>query len=754
MTLLSRFLRRARRSILRLEALEERSTPAASGWVGSVNGGALTFTGNTANEVLTLGVNAQGLITQNRFGSDGGYASNTDLDPNTPGVQSLSLANLTSLNVGGSAANLYLDLTGLTYNGLATIGVTNLYVKASADFTLSDSSILLSTGGNYTLNHVTHIVLIAGSGDHSFTVSNRTGSTVLEGGAGNNLYNIGYKGSGFSLMQIDDNQSAGTNVLDLTTPTSAQTVTMSAGSAILGNEEIDFDASLKQVNLITQGSDLVQVQGLNAATALWVNSLAGNDVVAVGTAAHTLTGVNGTLVFQGGAGVQTLVVNDSAATAGTIFGVSGSIVSAPGLTVYYNSSKLGHFGQVYLITGSGNDTIFDYGAPAGGVTTLLSSGGNDTVALEVGAAPDAFKGVTAVNAGAGTDTLVLDERSLTSGDQIAVAPGILYSAVRPFTVYYGASGGGGFSQVDVLLGAGDDNVYLYGSTAGTTTAIGGGSGNDNFFVSAPDGTLSGFAGGLYLDAGSGADSVIISEAASTAGDTLVVGAGGLYSLVHPFSIALVATQGGSFANGVTLLTGSGDDSVYLQASPAAAAWTGVNTGAGNDAVIVGDPSRGLSGLTGSIYVDEGAGSNTLVVSAAADAGDKTYGVTADVIYNFDRSFALSYTATGGTFARGIYFESGMGNDSVEVTGKRTDSPLVLQTGPGTNTVYAFVDNAGTLNGLAIAGGTGTNTLLLHDESGGMAYQIFSGDPSLVEAEYPSGEATFIYYQNFKSIATV
>src|SRR5271165_5553978 len=86
--------RASRRSAPRLEILEDRTVLS---WSGSLAGTVLNFTASANSDSLILGVNNQGLIVQNIVG--GGYAGPTDLDPSTPGVQSLSLSALTQLNV-------------------------------------------------------------------------------------------------------------------------------------------------------------------------------------------------------------------------------------------------------------------------------------------------------------------------------------------------------------------------------------------------------------------------------------------------------------------------------------------------------------------------------------------------------------------------------------------------------------------------------------------------------------------------------
>jgi hypothetical protein len=234
---------------------------------------------------------------------------------------------------------------------------------------------------------------------------------------------------------------------------------------------------------------------------------------------------------------------------------------------------------------------------------------------------------------------------------------------------------------------------------------------------------------------------------------MVLNAGGLYSISHPFSIGYLASRGGSFANGVQVKMGSGGNTAYVQ-GVAAGSWMAVNTGAGDDRVVVSSAAGTLDGFNGSLYLDEGAGNNALTVSGASATQTVALGVNASVIYGLTHSFAINYTATGGTFAGGIVVQTGAGNDQVLVVGKRADAPTLIETGSGAANIYVTVNNSGALNGLMVDGQTGSATLFIHDASGGMTLEDFPSSTgwSVVDAVYRAGPTTSVFYRNIRSAA--
>ena len=177
-----------------------------------------------------------------------------------------------------------------------------------------------------------------------------------------------------------------------------------------------------------------------------------------------------------------------------------------------------------------------------GVTdaTFLGGGGADTLALDfVNGAPQ-INGVFDYDGSTGASRLVVDESALKTADVIGLAPGVVYSTLTDFAVFYGGTSGGLFAPafadgVLVVTGTGDSSVY----------------------VDQPD-RMTGIPFGVQ--SGGGADQLVINDTDLNGFDEVGVTPGGVFSPVG-WSVDFVAA-GGSFGRGVYLTTGGGAE-VYV-----------------------------------------------------------------------------------------------------------------------------------------------------------------------------------------------
>ncbi|MGB0600229.1 MAG: hypothetical protein ACPGLY_26425, partial [Rubripirellula sp.] len=115
------------------------------------------------------------------------------------------------------------------------------------------------------------------------------------------------------------------------------------------------------------------------------------------------------------------------------------------------------------------------------------------------------------------------------------------------------------------------------------------------------------------------------------------------------------------------------------------------------------PLRGkLDGVLGSLDIEAGPGTNTLLIS---DVGSKV-GDNVEVSKSRIRGLApvdIHYRASGGTYADGVFLWSGFGDDYVDVISTRWDSATWLYTGLGDDNVIARLDMT---NGFFAADGQG------------------------------------------------
>lgn len=221
----------------------------------------------------------------------------------------------------------------------------------------------------------------------------------------------------------------------------------------------------------------------------------------------------------------------------------------------------------------------------------------------------------------------------------------------------------------------------------------------------------------------------------------------------PLGVHFTAT-GGDFTEGVLLVTGEADDTVYVSDTFADTA-TGIATGGGSDHIIFSSNPGGagnLDTIEGLVVVDAGTGSNYLHLDdRQATRGNAAVEVTSDTIVGFVGSHdttPLVYLATGGTYAEirldgsqdssveetfrivnpngGLALYSHAGDEEISV--ESTSFATQIRAGKGDDTV--LVGSGGnTLDAIqgpvAIVGQAGQDELVLYDQDSvaGVGYTI-------------------------------
>jgi len=363
-----------------------------------------------------------------------------------------------------------------------------------------------------------------------------------------------------------------------------------------------------------------------------------------------------------------------------------------------------------------------------GQVVLDGRGGGDTYLFTLGALTAAFAAFD--SGGTGTDLALL------TGTEAADVLTLTTTAAIRGTEVVGYSGLEGLTAVTE---GGDDTVLVQG-TAAALTGVYTGTGNDTVTVRSAASRLDTLPGTLLVDAGPGANALEVNEAGRTAADTVVLTAAVIYSTAVPFTVMYTAT-GGSFARGVYLQTGTGPDSVYVQGT-AAGSFTGVLTGAGDDTVYVHSLANTLDDLDGTLSVDGGAGANSLIANGSGRTEGDQVTVTGSALFSAAVPFAILYTASGGTFNRGVYLFTGAGDDTVDVAGTAGRSFTSIAAGPGADLVRVQV-NATTNYNLMVDGGppeAGTaagDVLSVSDTSGATSWTRApsAAGSGLIEARY-------------------
>jgi hypothetical protein len=319
----------------------------------------------------------------------------------TTGNVTFNVGDMTPV-LGGTASTINgpLQLDG-------GIGGARVAVAADEDFTLSNWNLRLSNGDSYSLSSIGEAVLTGGPGNNTFDVGNWTGAGILDGGGGNNQI-VATEDADFVLSDASLTISTGAD-FSLGSVQSARLACLSGdhqldasafgGQVLLyggsGNSALTGGSGDNYLDGGTGAATLIGGSGNNVLVGL--NSLgatiyggAGSNLIYGSPNADTVYGGTGPNQIYGDSGNDFLIggPSDDVIVAGpgddTIWGNGGSdvLVGESGDDSIYaiNASGSGDDGKVdYLYGGPGNDTI--HGGQGndlifgGGGTNLIDGGG-------------------------------------------------------------------------------------------------------------------------------------------------------------------------------------------------------------------------------------------------------------------------------------------------------------------------------------------------------------------------------------------
>src|SRR5262249_41706786 len=157
-----------------------------------------------------------------------------------------------------------------------------------------------------------------------------------------------------------------------------------------------------------------------------------------------------------------------------------------------------------------------------------------------------------------------------------------------------------------------------------------------------------------------ANTLVVGDAGDQAATTTVL----TRASVEQAGAALIVyftTGGGTFAQ-VLLRTGQGGATVNVRSTLATAALTTIQAGAGDDHVTVSTAPDGngtLEFLAGPLFLDAGGGSNTLVVSDAADPAPTTTVLTQASVEQAGLAPVIYAASGSGTLAQ-VLLRTGQG----------------------------------------------------------------------------------------------
>ncbi len=414
--------------------------------------------------------------------------------------------------------------------------------------------------------------------------------------------------------------------------TTAMTTTL-GGSPTHGGQMVTYwvDAALPKstdaLNVNTfAGADSVTVTDTQPA-ATTVSTGDGNDTITIGGGSSALDDIQGPLLIDAGAGSNQIMFNDSDSATGDVLTLTSSLVPS--------HSGGGAIAQGYLLRYTGqvvppsDNAMASYRYPM--TITFQASGGD-------------FSGGVSLEGTFSTDP--------THPDQIYV------QSVLPD------------APTTVQTNGVDDQVYV-GFDGGADGA-----------TSDPSSTLDYLASTVDVTEQGGTLTVLtVDDEGSPRADTYRVTSSDVERVnnsatIQYQSIGELLLKAATPENNTIHVLGTASGTTII-----------IDTGAGNNAVSVGDASETLNQVLGPLTVDGGTGQDSLAIDDSGDGHGQNYELTATqfervgppaITVNFSAISSLSFDASNNS-----------GTNTIAVEGTPAGVPVDIQPGQGTADLGAF-----------------------------------------------------------------
>jgi hypothetical protein len=571
-------------------------------------------------------------------------------------------------------------------------------------------------------------------------------------------------------------------------------------------------ASFQTINL-TDGAGNDTFNVLATSAPLNIDGGGGQDQVNIGNG--TVSNINGPVTVSDTGGSASLLVEDYADTIGrTVSMEDGSLSGLAPAPISWTPTATGSGGvtSLHILGGSGSNTFNVYNTSnfGSGSTWLQSGDGNssssvNTVNVETTESTlfvdggSAFQQVlVGSNAPFGNGTLggingpvdvynsnpngysvlTLDDRGDATGRVASMYSGVL-TGLSPAPIFWTANAPGtylgGVEYLQIYGGSGSNTWTIHDTGSfytGTSLSTGNGTaGNNTANVLAT-------TGGLYLNGGSGTQSVVIgSNAPSASGGTLAnikgfvsVGGAGSTSLAVDDSgdtLAHSATLSASSALGILaglspgpIYFGAGVSSLAINGGKGASSYdvegtlagtaTALNAGSGNDTFTVSAAAQDLDFIAGPLSINGGGGTNRLTLNDQSNLPSHGYTLTAGTLvrsgsptisFSGLTTLTLNGSASGGSV---FVISAAPPTTTVTLNGAGAGNALF---GPNVNQMWNITGaNAGNLGSKllftdvqSLVGGSGNDTFRFLPA--GSVSGIIVGSGGINKLDYSLGGTT-------------
>ena len=534
-----------------------------------------------------------------------------------PPIESLEPRRLFAV----SLVDQTLTITGTDGNDTIALAV------AGVNYEITDNGATLFV----PLAGVRQVVIDCGGGIDRVNIIDLKHTSHVNGGAGNDLIDLGFGTDDLSRINADVWWDGGDGI---------DQARLWDGAAPVENTYV-YSAIFSEINrngafsrLCYERTEILAVTGSNGDNIFYMGKVdagvqlncfgsGGNDTLyAGGDGLYASVGaILGHISFAGGDGADAVVLNDVGTVEHHAYLVTGTSARRVGTgAVSYNVEAL------VVNGGDGNNTFVVDAAPATTTVTLNGRAGKDTFATAGGAGGNLnFIGAAITfNGGDGLDTATIyDAGAITARDYLIDNGAI--AITTPGSTFGSIAFGSGVEDVVIHGGEGWQNAWHVAATpADTIVTIHAGAGDDNFILGADPGTLDHIAGALVINAGGGYDAITLADGADPS-EQAFYHVGPTYLARDNFTLL---TYGG--AEQLWLHGGAGESHIRVAGTNLATS-TLVLGGHGDDEIRIEGAGWNLDDVPGVLTVDGGAGDDDLIVADSNSNLPSGWTITPDMI---------------------------------------------------------------------------------------------------------------------------
>lgn len=362
--------------------------------------------------------------------------------------------------------------------------------------------------------------------------------------------------------------------------------------------------------------------------------------------------------------------------------------------------------SIVVEAGNGNDTIRVLGVQSSTPITINAGAGNDLIDIGGGDFDSNISSNIVVNAGTGTDELVVNDITDGAGSDTAnITTGTFTKPAGAGTLSWNISQ---LEQFSYLASGNNDTINITSAAAGIAYSISGLGGNDTLNVSGGGNFASTINGSISFSGGTGTDVVNIIDTSDSGTDTYQISGNRFEKTAGGGAGFVVAT---SSTESMVVNGGTGTNTWSVpQLSPFLNLT--INGGSGTDNFIGFNNNFDVN-LTSVLTFNGGTGTDSVTVNDGGSSG---------LIYNLDNN-SLDKAGSGVLNYSGceaLVLNCNSGDNDIIVLSTFSSCPVTINGNSGNDQLYvndgsSFLFNFG--SNITFNGGGGTSDQVLVSDSG-------------------------------------